>query len=176
VVPERLHERDDLGVCPWPLGCAGREHRDGDAQVGQVPDAALGQVDVVVEEHVARPHRVEREVAGHRVDQRGVGPAGQLAQVTVVDPGPEVVGVADHRRPRGAPDRGLDLHLDRRQRALHDLEHHRVDVAHPCLRTSRLPNRSTAARKPGCTGTVEPNSSMTAGPSTASSGASSGRQ
>jgi hypothetical protein len=27
-----------------------------------VPDAALGQVDVVVEEHVARLHRLEREV------------------------------------------------------------------------------------------------------------------
>ena len=46
----------------WPNACTNattsdrrrrREHRHGHAQVGQVADAALGQVDVVVEEHVA---------------------------------------------------------------------------------------------------------------------------
>ena len=105
---------------------AAAEDRDGDAQVGQVPDAALGAVDVVVEEHVALAHLLDREVAGDRVHERGVGAAGQLAQQPVVDAGPEVVGVADHRAAAGARDRGLDLHLDAGQRALHDLDQHRV--------------------------------------------------
>jgi hypothetical protein len=93
-----------------------------------VADAALGEVDVVVEEHVAGPHRLEREVAGDRVHQRGVRPAGELAQQPVVDAGAVVVRVADHRRARRAPDRVLDLLLDRGERALHDLEHDRVDL------------------------------------------------
>ena len=42
--------------------------------------------------------------------------------------------------------------------------------------TTRLPNASTVAAKPGCTGTVEPNSSMTAGPATTSPARRSGRQ
>ena len=99
-----------------------REHRHRDAQVGQVTDAALGAVDVVVEEHVARPHLLHREVAGDRVHERGVGAAGELAQQPVVDAGAEVVGVADHRAATGAGDRGLDLHLDAGQRALDDLD------------------------------------------------------
>jgi hypothetical protein len=45
-------------------------------------------------------------------------------------PAAEVVRVADHRRPRGPPDRGLDLLLDRGQRPLDDLQHHRVDRHH----------------------------------------------
>ena len=100
VVAERLDERDHLAVV---------EDRHGDAQVGQVPDAALGQVDVVVEEHVAGPHRLDRIVAHHRLHQRRVRPAGQLAQPAVVDAGPEVVRVADHRRPRGPADGRLHL-------------------------------------------------------------------
>ena len=118
VVAERLHERDDLR--------RSLEHRHRHAQVGQVPDAALGAVDVVVEEHVALAHLLEREVAGDRVHQRGVGAAGQLAQQPVVDAGPEVVRVADHRAAAGPADRGLDLHLDAGQRALDDLDQHRV--------------------------------------------------
>ena len=89
-------------------------------------DAALGAVDVVVEEDVALPHLLDREVAGDRVHQRGVGAAGELAQQPVVDAGAEVVGVADHRAAAGAADRGLDLHLDAGQRALDDLDQHRV--------------------------------------------------
>ena len=89
-------------------------------------DAALGAVDVVVEEHVARLHPLDREVAGDGVDQGGVRAAGQLAQQPVVDAGAEVVGVADHRAPAGPGDGGLDLHLDARQRALHDLGQHGV--------------------------------------------------
>ena len=46
------------------------EHRHGDAQVGQVPDAALGEVHVVVEEDVARAHRLQWIVADDRVHQR----------------------------------------------------------------------------------------------------------
>ncbi len=145
VVAEGLHERDD----PRPVAVV-VEHRRGHAQVRQVADAALGEVDVVVEEHVAGPHRVQREVARHRVHQRGVGPAGELAQVPVVDAGAVVVRVADHRRARRPPDRGLDLHLDRGEVALDDLDQHRVDLvgryvgeavrrAHALLRITRLP-------------------------------------
>ncbi len=63
-----------------------------------MPDAALGLVDVVVEEDVAGAHRLGREVARDRVHERGVRPARELAQVAVVDAGAEVVRVADHRR------------------------------------------------------------------------------
>jgi hypothetical protein len=140
------------------------EHRDGDAQVRQVPDAALRQVDVVVEVDVARPHRREREIAHHRMHERRVRAPGELAQPPVVDPGPEVVLVADHRRARGAPDRLLHLGLDRRQRALHDLHEHGIDHR----RTTTFPNSSTLASKPGWIGSVEPNSWITAGPVTTS--------
>jgi hypothetical protein len=91
VVAERLHEGDDLAVV---------EHRHGDAQVGQVADAALGLVDVVVEEHVALAHLVEGKVACDRVHERRVRAPGQLAQLAVVDAGAEVVRVADHRAAR----------------------------------------------------------------------------
>ena len=85
---EGLHEGDDLPAL---------EDGHGDAEVRQVPDPALGQVDVVVEVDVPRIHRVEREVAGDRVDQRRVRPSRQLAQVAVVKARPEVVRVTDHR-------------------------------------------------------------------------------
>ena len=182
----------------WPKACTNAttrrprlEDRHGDAQVGQVADAALGAVDVVVEEDVARAHLLDREVADDRVHERGVRAAGELAQQPVVDAGPEVVGVADHRAAAGAADRGLDLHLDRGQRALDDLDQHRVGaragvggqrgrtgtaVRRPAAARldgvgvprrgsrSRLTYSSTRAVKPGCSGTVEPNSSMIAGP------------
>src|SRR5215475_2974228 len=96
--------------------------------------------------------------------------------------------IPDHRRPRRPRDRRLDLFLDRRQAPRDDLQQHRIH--HPGLvgedarghagassdATSRLPNRSTRAANPGCTGTVAPYSSITAGPSTTSPGTSSGRQ
>ena len=118
----------------WPKACtnattlaaSAREDRNRHAQVGQVPDAALGAVDVVVEEDVALAHLVDREVARHRVHQRRVGAAGELAQQPVVDAGAEVVGVADHRAAGGAGDGGLDLHLHAGQRSLDDLDQHRV--------------------------------------------------
>ena len=162
-----------------------------------MPDATLGAVDVVVEEDVALPHLLDREVAGDRVHQRGVRPAGELAQQPVVDAGAEVVGVADHRAAAGAADRGLDLHLDRGQGALDDLDQHRVGtgagvggqvaerelrrcpaaLAHASLLvTMMLRYSSMRAVKPGCSGTVEPNSSMIAGPVTTVPGARSARQ
>ena len=94
---------------------------------GQVADAALGQVDVVVEEHVARPHRPR---SGSRAPPGG--PSAEydrpvsLRSLPVVDAGAVVVGVADHRRPRRAADRRLDLHLDRREVALDDLDQDRL--------------------------------------------------
>ena len=120
VVAEGLHERDDLALV---------EDRHGDAQVGQVADAALRLVDVVVEEDVALAHLGQREVAHDRVHERGVRAAGELAQLAVVDAGAEVVRVADHRAAAGAGDGGLDLHLDARQGALDDLDEDRVDGA-----------------------------------------------
>src|SRR5215218_8332910 len=125
-------------------------------------DAALGEVDVVVEVDVAGAHRREREVAHDRVHERRVRAPGELAQLAVVDPRAEVVLVADHRRPRRAADRLLDLGLDRGERALHDLDEDRVDHR----ATTTLPSSSTRAVKPGWIGSVDPNSSITAGPST----------
>jgi hypothetical protein len=121
VVAERLDERDDRA-----LG----EDRHRDAQVGQVADPALGEVDVVVEEDVAHVHLVDRVVPHDRLHQCRVRPAGELAQLPVVDAGPEVVRVADHRGARGPADGGLDLHLDRGQRAGDDLDQDRVCSGH----------------------------------------------
>ncbi len=120
MVTEGLHEGDHLALV---------EDRDGHAEVGQVADAALGLVDVVVEEDVPFLHLGEREVARHRVDERRVGPTGELAQLPVVDAGAEVVGIADHRGAAGPPDGRLHLHLDAGEGALDDLDEDRVDGA-----------------------------------------------
>jgi len=63
MVPEGLDERHDDALV---------ENRDGHAKVRQVADAALGGVDVVVEEDVALVHRVHRIVAHDGVDQGAV--------------------------------------------------------------------------------------------------------
>ena len=150
----------------WPKACTNAttsgpssvldEHRHRHAQVRQVPDAALGQVDVVVEEDVARAHRVQREVARDRVHERGVRASGQLAQLAVVDAGAEVVRVADHRRPRGPADRRLDLLLDGRQRALRRSPARSGRPGARCgchrdasRRTRMLPSSSTARDEAG---------------------------
>jgi hypothetical protein len=73
---EGLHERDDGSLV---------EHRHRDAEVRQVADAALGEVDVVVKVDVARLHRLQWIVAHDRVDQGRVRPTGELAQPAVVD-------------------------------------------------------------------------------------------
>ena len=88
VMAERLDVGDHLAVV---------EHRHGAAQVGQVPDAALGQVGVVHQEDVARPHRLGREVAHHRVRHRRIGAPGELAAVAVEQADAIVVRLADHR-------------------------------------------------------------------------------
>ena len=118
VVAEGLDEGDDVTLV---------EDRHRDAEVGEVADAALGLVDVVVEEDVALVHLGQGEVTRDRVDERAVGAAGELAQFAVVDPRAEVVRVADHRAAAGPPDRRLDLHLDAREGALDDLDEDRVD-------------------------------------------------
>src|SRR6478752_2760117 len=170
---ECLDERDDLAAV---------EDRDRHTQVGQVPDATLGEVHVVVEEHVTGHHPRDRIVPDHRLHQRRVRPAGELAHPDVVDPGPEVVRVADHRGAGGAADRGLHLRLHRRERSGDDLDQDGIDgrwailgAGHgtSILAMIRLPKVSTVARKPGSIGTVDPNSCTTAGPSTASPAASS---
>src|SRR4029453_17476452 len=140
------------------------------------------------------------------LDQGRVGPPGELAQAGVVDPGPEVVGGPDHRRPGRSPHPRLHLPLDRGQRPLDDLHGHRVGAGHdaspstgapprgspdpsrptgapprgspdPSGRvTIRFPNRSTTARNPGASGTVAPYSSTTAGPSATAPGPRSPRR
>src|SRR5689334_13023990 len=121
-----------------------------------MPDPALGEVDVVVEEHVPGAHRLQWIVAHDRLDQRAVRTPGELAHGAVVDAGAEVVRVANHRRPRGTADRGLHLALDAGQAALHDLDEDGIyRGVHGWLRrTMRLPRWSTVAVKPGCSGTV----------------------
>ncbi len=194
VVTEGLDEGDDgrLGVAG-----PGGEDRHRHAEIREVTDATLGEVDVVVEVHVSGVHRLQREVPCDRVDERRVRAARELAQVPVVDSGAEVVCVADHRRPGGPRDRRLDLHLHAGEVAGDDLHEDRigrcpVQGAQP-VRLARLhgsglgdgshrftpfesdvlamrmfPNASMRARNPGWTGMVELNSSITAGPSSSS--------
>ena len=117
---ERLDVGDHLAVV---------EHRHGAAQVGQVADAAFGEIRVVHQEHVARPHGLGRKVAHHGVRHRRIGAAGELAAVAVEQADAIVVRLADHRRARGALDGVLDLGLDGIERALDDLQHDRIDRA-----------------------------------------------
>src|SRR5262249_21212673 len=149
--------------------------------VRQVPDAALGAVDVVVEVDVAGSHGGEGKVAHDRLHEGRVGAPGELSASPVVDASPEVARLADHRRARRALDGGLDLRLDGGEHALDDLEHDGIGAldghgpvtgcaasvereAAPASRVrSRLPKRSTSVRSPGNTTVVAPYSSTMAG-------------
>src|SRR6185312_16277096 len=66
--------------------------------------------------------------------------------------------------------------LDGSQCACDDLDQDGIGGHRSALVSRRLPNRSTSAWKPGWTGTVEPNSWTTAGPSTTSPEPSSPRE
>ena len=120
VVPERLDERDH------PIFLMGVEDGHGHAEIREVADPALRLVDVVVEVDVARPHRRERKVPHDRLDEGRVRAARELPTPPVVDAGPEVPRLPDHRRAGSPLDGRLDLRLDRGQRPLHDLEDDRV--------------------------------------------------
>src|SRR5439155_10310903 len=119
-------------------------------------------------------HGGEREVPHHRLHERGVGPSGELAAAPIVDAGPEVACLADHRGARRALDGRLHFRLHGGQRPLDDLEHDGIDGrgAHGLCISSRVsrrfPNRSTSARSPGNTTVVAPYSSTIAGPVTTS--------
>ena len=89
VMAERLDVGDHLAVV---------EHRHRAAQVGQVADAAFGEIGVVHQEHVAGPHGLGREVAHHGVRHRRIGAAGELAAIAVEQADAIVVRLADHRR------------------------------------------------------------------------------
>jgi hypothetical protein len=115
---EGLDERDHKAV---------GEHRYRHAEIRQVTDPALGAVDVVVEEDVAGPHRLQREIAHDGLHERGVRAARELAAPAVVNAGAKIARLADHGRARRALDRGLDLGFHRGQRALDDLDDDRVD-------------------------------------------------
>jgi hypothetical protein len=120
VVAEGLDEGDDLAIV---------KHRHRAAEVGQMADAALGQIRVVHQEDVARPHGLGREVAHHRVWHGRIGSSRELAAMTIEQADAVVVRLADHRAARGALDSVFDLRLDGIERALDDLQHDRVDVA-----------------------------------------------
>ena len=169
----------------WPKACTNAttsarrvvEHRHRHAQVGQVADAALGQVDVVVEEHVARPHRLEREVAHHRVHQRastsgrsacaaagrGCRPGSRARRGSSASATVRPIAVSTSfsiaarcpRRSRPAPGR---------RRTGSSEPSRSIMAGSLSVITQVAVARRRAAVKPGCTGTVEPNSSMTAGP------------
>ena len=128
VVAERLDVGDDFALV---------EHRHGAAQIGQVSDRSLGQVGIVHQEHVAGPHRVRREIAHHRIRHGGVGAAGELAAIAIEQADAIIVGLADHRRARGALDGEFDFRLDGIERAFDDLQDDRVDLAPGQIRRGR---------------------------------------
>ncbi len=116
VMAEGLDERHHAIVL------TGIEDGHGHAEVGQVADPALRLVHVVVEVDVPGPHRLDGEVAHDGLDEGRVRAPRELPAAPVVDAGPEVARLPDHRRAGGPLDGGLDLRLDRGQRPLHDLE------------------------------------------------------
>ena len=152
------------------------EHRHRHAQVGQVADAALGEVDVVVEEDVAgaassrsgsrgRPGApapstsgrsacaacrswmpARKSCASRIIGERDVRPMAVSTSFSIAASVPATISTSTGSRRRV---RWHGRHASSRV-------------------SSRLPCASTAAVKPGCTGTVEPNSSITAGPRTTS--------
>ena len=113
-MPEGLNERDHLAVV---------KHRNRAAQIRQMTDAALGEVGVVHQKHVAGPHGRDRKIAHDRVRHRGIRAAGKLAAMTVEQPDPVIMRFADHGAARRALDRVLDLGFDGIQRTLDDLQH-----------------------------------------------------
>ena len=161
---------EDLGEADQPSLV---EDRQGGAEVRDVADAARGVVGVVPEEHVPGFDVVFPEILEHRLDQRRVGPPGELAPLGVEQGDPVVVLVADHRRPRGAFDRRLDFELGRADGAGDDLELDRPELpglvpglAHEDFSRMRLPYRSTVDRQVSGTTVVDPYSSTMAGPVT----------
>ena len=145
MVAESLNERDDLPVMMnW----------HGDAQVGQVADAAFRLIHVIVEEDVARLDGLDRKIAHDRLHQGRVGTAGQLAAMTIVDATAKVARFADHRRAGGALDGRFDFGLGRSQCAFDDFDDDGVEVSggrrvvawstgHRVRSRSRLPYVST---------------------------------
>src|SRR5690625_7138104 len=120
------------------------------------------------------------------MDQSAVGAAVELAHPPVVNAGPEVVRIADHRRARGARNGRLDFHFYRCQAALHDFHGHRIGTragiggqraerelggctprggheSAPSRVTMILRYSSIRTTNPGWMGTVDPNSSITSG-------------
>ncbi len=168
VMPERLHKGDDFAL---------EDHRHGGAEIRQMPDAAFGEIDIVMEVDIPLPHRLQRVIANDGVHHGAVRATGELSGQPIVQAGPEIVLVADHGRAAGALDCRLDLRLDRGQRPLHDLEGDRVDVGaeqphtpraaterHGPGSRMRFPYRSMRPCCPGWIAVVEPYSSTMAGP------------
>ena len=103
------------------------EYRNGGAQIGDMPDAAARIVRIVPEEHVSRMDIVGAEIFEHRLDNRRIGAAGQLAPLGVEQRDPIVVLIADHRRAGGSLDRGLDLELGGADGSVDDFELDRTE-------------------------------------------------
>ena len=105
------------------------EDRDSGAKIGHVTDAAARIVGIIPEEHVAGMNVVGAEIFEHRLDDRRIGAAGELAAFGVEQRDPVVVLVADHRRARRALDRGLDLELGGANGAVDDFQLDRAEHA-----------------------------------------------
>ena len=105
------------------------EDRDSGAKIGHVADAAARIVGIIPEEHVPGMNVVGAEIFEHRLDDRRIGAAGELAASGVEQRDPVVVLVADHRRARRALDRGLDLELGGPNGAVDDFQLDRAEYA-----------------------------------------------
>ena len=105
------------------------EDRDSGAKIGHVTDAAARIVGIIPEEHVAGMNVVGAEIFEHRLDDRRIGAAGELAASGVEQRDAIIVLVADHRRTRRALDRGLDLELGGANGAVDDFKLDRAEHA-----------------------------------------------
>ena len=121
------------------------EDRHGCAEIRDMADPARAVVGVVPEENIALKDVVFAEIFEHRLDQRRIGAARQLAALGIEQRHAVVVLIADHGRARGALDRRLDLQLGRAHGASDNLELDRSDfsnlsgLAHDAFLILRLP-------------------------------------
>ena len=139
-----------------PLGEDRPEHRD-------VVVLVAAREHVVVQDHVARMHIVAEkgdDLLAHRLEREGehrdvLGLLQHVARL-VIEPGDEVAGLVEDRRPGGAQERKPHLLGDRFETALDDRGKDRVDRgAHaPVSVRIRDPNSSTSIAKPGGTSAV----------------------
>ena len=191
VMAEGLDVGDDLAVM---------KDRHRAAEIGQMADAAFGEIGVVHQEHVAGLHGVRRKIAHHRVRHRRIGAAGQLAAIAVEQADAKscasrIIGVRAVRSIAYSISASIELSVpsticstigstsraSRTRRGRPGMRRWNASVHHEVLlrlttgRITRMPCGSTSSACPGNTTVVEPNSSTTAGPSTRAPGGSDAR-